>query len=124
MASREWFLTKLVGSLLGLLLLISSSIGAAQILMDIKGEVKSNTEDIESNDVKVEKHIDGDANKFESINDDNRELREKIHAVEVQNGRIESALNSILLGQQKTDTQIMRLTDKIDGLYNPDHGEK
>ena len=52
--NRQWFLTKLVGSLMGLFLLMSTGIGTANIILDVKRDVSVLKVDVVKVDDKAE----------------------------------------------------------------------
>jgi len=89
MANREWFLTKLVGSLLGLLLLISTTVGAANMFFDLKRDVVGVTET-------VSKHVEKDAEFRESIGEDIDEIKSNVHSLELIDKELEMKYVEIL----------------------------
>lgn len=87
--NRQWFLTKLVGTVLGFVTVISVSIGGANVLFDLKRDVIRVDDRQTTHEVKDEKSWD----KAFSAIDSNRA---DIHRMELASARTETNQKEIL----------------------------
>ncbi len=76
MASREWVITKIVGLLLGLSLLLSTGVGAANLFTSLR-------RDVDRNEGAIAKHEEGDVKKWDNINEQVDSLKDKNHLLEI-----------------------------------------
>ena len=89
MANREWFLMKILGTTLSLVMIISICIGGANILFDVKRDV-----------VRVEKNIDAhevtDTKNWDKVWADVEANEDKIQLIQIQNERLETNQREML----------------------------
>lgn len=104
MADRQWYLTKLVGSLLGLMLFISTCVGAANIIFDLKRDVRGNTADI------VE-HKATDAGKWNRVEIDIDELEDGQHALQLAGAVSEAHYQAILADMANLKSQNLKILE-------------
>jgi len=95
MADRQWFLTKLTGSAMGILLLISMGISAANLHFDLK-------RDVELNKASIVEHKEGDAEKWVDVWEDVDKHGDEI--------------TDIRLSQMQMETQFLEIIRRLDEL--------
>lgn len=83
MANREWFITKVVGAVLGIITIVSICVGAANIVVNLQNDVTDIEVDIEKLDSRVDRHIDDDSEMFSKVDGEIDALKEKNHALEL-----------------------------------------
>jgi hypothetical protein len=91
MADKQWFLTKLVGGLMGLFLLVSSCIGGANMFFDLKRDVGGITVDV----AKAEDNID--------------KIKDDIHGLQLSDAVAEAHYQAILAELSESKKQISEL---------------
>jgi hypothetical protein len=89
MASREWMLTKMIGTALALVTLVSICIGGANVVVQLRNDVSRNRIDFLE-------HREDNTAKFNDIYEDVEANEDKIHALELQNTRIETNQKEII----------------------------
>ena len=104
MEDKQWFIVKLAGAILTLFILVSSSIGAANMFFDLKRDVVRNEKTIVEHKKSDEKLMDKAFSEIDENKDD-------IHAIEIQNGRIETMLTDILQRLEKGEANDLRILD-------------
>jgi hypothetical protein len=105
MANKEWLITKIVGTCLGIITLVSICIGGANVVVQLRNDVSRNRIDFLE-------HREDNAAKFSDIYDDVEANEDKIHAIELQNTRIE-----------QNQIEILRRIDENREYYEKLHGE-
>jgi hypothetical protein len=88
---RQWFLIKLVGAIMGLFLLVSSCIGAANMFFDLKRDVGGITVDVS----KAEDNID--------------KIKDEIHGLQLSDAVAEAHYQSILAELSESKKHISEL---------------
>jgi hypothetical protein len=91
MADRQWFLTKLVGSLMGLFILMSTGIGTANIVLDVKRDVSVLKVDVVKVDDKAEV------------------LEDEVHLLQLSNAVGEAHYQAILTELAETKKEVANL---------------
>jgi hypothetical protein len=89
MADREWFLTKVTGTVMGLLLVMSMGIGAANLHFDLKRDVEMNREDIIANE-------ESESKKWEIVWEDVSVNEDHITDLRLSQGQLETKFLEII----------------------------
>jgi hypothetical protein len=89
MADREWFLTKVTGTVMGLLLVMSMGIGAANLHFDLKRDVEMNREDIIANE-------ESESKKWEIVWEDVAVNEDHITDLRLSQGQLETKFLEII----------------------------
>ena len=95
-SERQWMWTKLVASLLALFLLISTCVGAANIILDIKGDAKIMRVDIARNEGTLVKHEVSDEKKWDKIFADVDSAEASINELKIQGARQATQYSEIM----------------------------
>ena len=96
---RQWFLTKLVGALLALFLLISSCIGAANLVSSLRKDINRNVEDINKNYsgiISISKKVDLQNEDITGLKLQDRENITKLATMTTTLNRMESKLDKVI----------------------------
>ena len=102
MASREWMITKIVATILGVVTLVSICVGAANLVVNLQS-------DVDRIDSDVEKHIDNDMSKWESIEDDMDSVVDDVHALELKQAKTEANYQEIMRMLEQIQGELKRL---------------
>jgi hypothetical protein len=89
MADREWFMTKMAGSILAVLLLMSIGIGAANLHYDL-------ARDVQRNEANQKQHSDDDAKKWDVVLADVGENEDNITLLRLENKERETQFLDIV----------------------------
>jgi peptidoglycan hydrolase CwlO-like protein len=76
MASREWLITKVTGLLMGIALLVSTGVGAANLITSLR-------RDVDRNEERINKHENADEKKWEKIEGEISELDRNIDLLNI-----------------------------------------
>ena len=109
MASREWMITKIVMLVVGLITIVSICVGAANIVVNMQGDIDDANDDIYRIEGRVEKHIDTDLITFREIDVEIDSLKEKNHSIELAMSEQTVRFNYIV-------EELRELNGKIDQL--------
>ncbi len=96
MANREWMIIRVAGSLMTILLLLSTGIGIANMYFDLKRDVARNEGSIRDHKTEDNKKWEAQADKDDKWVKKVDDVEEKVHSLELQNTRIESNLKEII----------------------------
>jgi hypothetical protein len=99
MADRQWFLTKLAGAIMTLFVLISTGVGAANLVTDLRRDITRNEEN-------HSKHEMLDEKKWEKIFAEVDGNREDIHTLELQDKEIAIRQQTILEALKRIELKI------------------
>lgn len=95
MADKQWFLTKLIGALMGLMLLISMVVGLSNMHYDLKRDVRGNTTD---------------------ISDNKKEGSEELKAIKNDLSEVKSVQTEIRLNQREQTTHYAHILREVEKL--------
>lgn len=99
MADRQWFLIKVVGSLMAVFLFVSSCIGAANLVSSLRRDIDRNVEDINKNYagiLAVSGKIDGHEKSITELKLQDRENITKLATMTTTLNRMESKLDKVI----------------------------
>jgi len=103
---KQWFWTKLVGSLLTLFLVISIAVGVANMHYALRNDVIENRNTIV-------KHEASDVKQWDKAWEQIDENTDDIHLIEIQNSSIQTMLTQILSRLDKAEANDQRIIDML-----------
>lgn len=95
MASREWFLTKVLATGLSLMLIVSIAVGSANMFFELKRDVIRNTSDIGKHEVENDEDFEKVFSSVEALKDKNHALEMAMGEQMIQFGYIQAELQKL-----------------------------
>ena len=101
MASREWMITKVVGLLLGLSLLVSTGVGAANLFATLR-------RDVDRNEERIVTHEKTDTEKWLAMEAKVDEVEDDVHQLEIDRAKAEAQHQEVMRMLEDIKAEILK----------------